>query len=730
MHHSYPYWSALLAATVLFPAASFVAAEEPQPALEEIVVVAQKRTQNVQDVPIAISTLSEQTIEETGIDNIHQAIPLLPGVIGSTYGIVTNAWGVRGITTNDWAIGSEPSVAIYIDEAYVGRNALAAAAFFDVAGLEALKGPQGTLFGRNAAAGAISLTTNKPAMETSAKLAVGVGNEGQYDYDAVGNVALADNFAVRLAYHGTRYEGLWNDVVNNEDMFRDEDAVRLSALWDIHDRLTATVSLNYGDQETNSNVVYNPGLSLVAPGDEYPNDVAWDFENREENETRGANVRLAWELSDSVTFTSITDVREADYAYLGDTDGTNNGEPIAAIFGGLLGPSISVSFEQEDTTFETFGQEFRLSGASGNLDWFVGVNYFTEDLEENQVVAATNTADLPELGLPFGLELVRETLALQGDNKSFGVYGDATWSVNDALRISAGLRYTRDEKEFCTRANGLGFFFLSTAGEVCRSEEWTEVTPRLVVDYRVAENALVYASVSRGYKAGGFTAAPVDTDGDFVADTVSPFDPELNLSYEVGLKSELLDNSLRLNVAAFYSDYEDIQVQTTSLSGVIIDNAAEAGILGGEIELTYAATENLLLSANYAYLDAEYEDDGVFDGNQLIYAPDQTYGVTANYTLPLPTGRISVFGAYNWQSEMFYTPINTDAQRESSYGLLQGRVAYEAGSERWDIALTGENLLDEEYGMYRENVGLGDNLVRGLPRLYKLTFNLYLAPNI
>lgn len=708
-------------------AASTVSSEALSQALEEVLVTAQKRTESVQDVPIAISSINEEMLMETGIDNIAQALPLLPGVTGATVGISTNAWAIRGIASNDWSIGSEPSIAVYIDDAYVGRNLLATTAFFDLASIDALKGPQGTLFGRNASAGAITLQTNRPEFETSLNLGLGYGNEGQRQYDVVGNAELSDTIAVRAAYRGTRYEGLWTDVANQVDMFRDEDAFRASILWEASDDLQAILTVNYGEQKTNNNSAYNPQLSTVAPGDDFPDRIALDLADREENETVGANFRVEWVLSDNLTFTSITDAREAEYSYAQDLDGANNGATLDAILGGVTG-SVTLDFVQDSVDVKTFGQEFRLAGTSDRLNWFVGVNYYEEDLEEDQNFILRNTMDLPEFGLPSGLELARDRNENRSDNESYGAFADVQWALSDRLRLTGGVRYTDDTKDFCTQGEaGLFLITLPTIGQVCESRDWQEVTPRVVVDYTLSDTIMTYASVSRGFKAGGYNPSATDTNGDFVGDTVKSFDPEVNLTYELGFKSEFMDNRLRLNVAAFLSQYEDIQVQIPSLEGIIIDNASEADIAGGEIELTFSATDKLTLSTSYALADGEYKDDGVYDGNSLIFAPEDTFTASGTFIQPIAGGELSLFALYTWQSEMFFTPINSDELSQDSYGLLSGRVAYTSGSELWSIALRGDNLLDEEFANRKGDIGLGlgPQINRGLPRRYMVSVNLY-----
>jgi len=690
--------------------------------LEEIVVTVQKRTESVQDVPIAISAMNQEMIVDTGVDNITQILPMLPGVTGSAAGISTNAWAIRGISTNDWSMGSEPSVAVYVDEACIGRNVLATGAFFDLAGLEVIKGPQGTLFGRNAAAGAIALTTNKPADENTLHLGIGAGNEGQRLYDIVANAALSDDFVVRFGYHGTRFDGFWEDVNNNEDAYRDEDAYRLAARWDVTDTFQALLTLNYGDQETNMNGAYSPLLSTVEPGVEYPNKVARTTLDREENETTGANLRLAWELGNNMTLISITDLRDFDYSYQQDVDGSNADATIDAILASLFGePTITggltLEFANPEIKGNTFGQEFRLGGSGERLDWFVGVNYFEEEVDEIQRLNAIDTA----LGL--GTLFYDENIT-KGDNESLGIFGDVRWSVTEALALTAGGRWTQDEKDWCTQGYAdLGFIGVNN-GKLCDSEKWTDFSPRLVVDYQFTDDLMVYASASEGYKAGGFNPAAADYNGDFVGDAVASFDPETNTSYELGMKSEFMDGRMRLNAAVYYSDYEDLQVATATIGGILIDNASEAEVTGAEVEWTFMPGANWTLNANYSYIDGEYTD-GELDGNVLAYAPENSYAASAKYDMGVGQSTISWFAIYTYQSDFYFDPGNT--QEEDGYGLLTARVAFVPASGSWDVALSGENLTDEEYAVARTDIGLGTgpSISQGMPRTYMLTANIY-----
>ncbi len=685
--------------------------------LEEVVVTAQKRAQSVQDVPIAISAMNKDRLEETGVDNIAQIIPMLPGVTGSTAGIATTAWAIRSIATSDFTVGSEPSVAVYIDEAYIGRNTLSSSSFFDLERLEVVKGPQGTLFGRNAAAGAITLSTVKPEDKNSAEFGIGAGNEGQQVYDVIANGVVSDQLAVRLAYHGARFEGFITDVVNNEDAFRDEDALRFSARWDASESVETLLTLNYGKQEGNMNGAYTPALSTVAANQEFTDRVQRSTPDREENKTKGANLRINWELNDNLTLTSITDFRDFDYQFAQDVDGSSDDALIDAFLGGVTG-GVSLTFNQPNVSGDTFSQELRVSGSTNNVDWFAGMNYFQENVAETQQLNAVDT--VAGLGT-----LAQDQNRTKGDNTGLGIFADARWNVSDVFALTFGGRWTRDEKDWCTEGSAALFFISNiTPGQLCGSEKWTDFSPRVVADYQFSENVMAYFSASRGYKAGGFNSAAADFNGDFVGDAVASFNPETNTAYELGLKSELFDGSSRLNIAAYFNDYEDLQVVSATIGGILISNAAEAEVRGIEIEWTYSPAINWLLNASYSFSDGEYTA-GALNGFDLNFAPQNSYVVSARYDMPLDGNTLSWFGLYSHQSKFYYDTMNT--LDEDGYGLLSGRLAFIPASEKWDISLSGENLTDKEYASFRGDIGLGvgQAINRGLPRTWMLSANIY-----
>jgi len=708
--------AAIGAALALISAAQSAHSADSDFAIEEVLVTAQKRSESIQDVPVAISSFSAEMAANVGADNIVEIIPMIPGLTGTTAGLATNTWAIRGISSNDFTAGGEASVGVFIDDAYIGRNVLATGAFFDIDRVEVVKGPQGTLFGRNAAAGAINIVTKKPQDENSLRLGVGMGNEGQQDYSVIGNLAVNDDFALRMSYHGTRFEGLWEEMTFGEEAFSDQDALRVSALWSPSDSFTAQLTLNYGDAEGNMNGAYNPLFQTVEPGVEFPDQIARSTRDLETSETDGASLRLSWDVNENLTLTSITDARSYDYSYKSDVDATSDDAFIDAAFAVGTGGS-TIEFNQPDVGQSSFAQEFRLNGSTDSINWFVGLSYFSEDVDERTQLNLIDTA----LGL--GL-LAMDDTATKGKTKAVGVYGDMTWAVNDALSVTAGIRWSEDKKDWCTTSTaGIGLVAVSTDGQVCGDAKWSEVTPRFVVDYALTEDMMAYASYSKGYKGGGFNSAAGDfVGGGFIGDAVVGFEPETIDAYELGLKSTALDGRLQFNAAAYLNDYQNLQVQTATLAGILVTNAAEAETQGLELEVNYMPAAGLTLMGNYSSLDTEFTK-GDNAGNVLAYAPENTFSVGASYVTELSSGTLDWFTMYSWQDEFFFDATNMLV--EDSRGLLGAKVTYRPASEGWDLALGGENLTDEDYAVARTDIGLGESINRGMPRLWKVEFNAY-----
>lgn len=733
---------------------------------EEVVVTAQKRVESVQDVPLSISAVGAEIIESTGADEVDDIILMVPGLSGTSTAGTLNFWAIRGIASTDFTIGSEPSVGVYLNDAYIGRNVLALGAFHDVNRIEVVKGPQGTLFGRNAAAGAISIVSNLPEDANLLKLGAGFGNEGHQVYDVVGNVASTDTLAFRASYHGTRSDGVIRDIVSGEDGSVDKNAARLSMLWTPNERFEALLSVDYSDAER---IVvggpYTPGLQPLSDtpspdaGQIFPETISLSRLNEENVTTDGAGLKLTWDFDNDITVTSISDYHSFDLDLVFDLDGTQADTALGAAFGL---PPISIEFSRPDVTQYQFSQEFRVNGSTDELDWFIGASYFNEEVEDRTVISVLDVSGF------LGGD-INDTALTSGEADSIGIYGDITWSLNDRWSFTAGIRWSEDEKQWCSfgenNSNLLGV--ISTSGQtICSRETWSEVTPRVVVDFGLTDDVMLYASATKGYKGGGFNTPTMSTDssndlvldltggflgffdqppylGDignvnpateqvfFTGEAVSSFDPEIIDAYEIGMKGTFLNQQLQLNVAAFYNDYENLQVQSATVSGIVTENAAEAETKGAEIEFVYDINERFVLMGNYTFLDTEFKS-GVFTGvditgNQLPYAPDNAYSISAAYDLPIGDSSIRFFTNYNWTDDINHRTDNAPSLVQESYGLWNAKITYRPPSERWDASISVDNITDEEYATSLQDfgIGVGTSVFRALPRLWRVNVNTY-----
>jgi iron complex outermembrane receptor protein len=722
--------------------------------LEEITVTAQKRVESAQDVPLAVSTVGEELLADVKVTTITEILPYVPGLTGHTAGGTDPVFAIRGISSNAFGNGSEPSIGVFLDEAYVGRNVLASSAFFDLARVEVLKGPQGTLFGRNAASGAINAITVKPELEENTlHVGLGAGNYDQVRANVEGNVALGESAAARVSFMHDSHDGIQTNLfdgskVNDKDM----SAVRLSLLVQPTDRFEVIFRAQFSEYE---GLGYTGPVGALEGTGDYPdafnanigggrNDIDTRVGNNERVDTAGANLRLNLDLTDSLSLTSITDYREWEMDFGQDVDGS-----------GLF----YVNYYQDAQDADTFSQEFRLNGSSDRIDWFIGASYFEESVGGPQQLDA-DLCTLGDVGFLFpgdigpsddidgdgfvscqdiidytggdGTELIiiSDQLIDRGEYEALAIYGDMTYQVTDVLSLTAGLRYTRDDKDFRSFGNaGLGVLGSDTAGQwVSGSNSWSDTSPRFAINYDVNDDVMIYASYAEGYKAGGFNTAV-----NVLADPfeIRSFDPEENTTYELGVKSELASGSLRLNAAFYYMDYRDLQVETLDGALPFVSNVSDAEVTGAEVEAVWATpVDGLVLTGNFAVMSHEYIDGFVngedVSGRELNAAPERTASLLASYTTDVGAGRLDLFGAVNYQSKMHFDISNADFLAQEAYTLVNARIRYTGASEKWDVGIVGENLTDEDFSVRRQDpLGFGAQVIRGNPRFARFEANFY-----
>ena len=375
---------------------------------------------------------------------------------------------------------------------------------------------------------------------------------------------------------------------------------------------------------------------------------------------------------------------------------------------------------REPGDFEFFSTELRLNGSGNAVDWFVGASYRSDTLENDTSLVGYNDfhliplffgADCDVVAVDFGLpvtacnENAQENSPARADVESFGLYGDVTWRASDVFSVTAGARISHDKKDMAltvTPSTGI-LGELDTAvvkpitGTGTASESWTEFTPRVSLKYNVSDDAMVYATYSVGYKSGGFNSS-FDENG-----VILSVDPETNTAYELGFKSDLAGNTLRLNGALFYSDYEDFQIEVQNGAAFTIQNVGSAEIKGAELEMVLAASSDLTLSAAYTYLDTEVKSgivNGIdISGNNLPFAPKHSIVAAADYSTYTGIGLFGVNATLSHTSKASLSPLGPDAPDlfSDAFTNLDVRVSIAGEDENWEFAVLGQNLLNQRY---------------------------------
>lgn len=701
--------------------------------LEEVVITATKRSASLQDVPIAVTAFNERTIEQAGITNVTGVALRTPGFNMGSYSAAQPLMYIRGVGSNErGAGGGEASVAMFVDGVYMSRAAGAAAEMFDMASIEVLRGPQGTLWGKNAIAGVINVKSRRPSMEgLETRLQGEVGNEGIWGINGMVNGPLGDTMAGKLTV-SVKERDTWQDsVVDSKADTGDLEShsLRGQLLFAPTDTLEGLLSVDYSKDERGGlgiNAQLLPGatpggepvnyFANLQPGIDY-HETFIDLDGHQEVENSGISLQLDLDIGE-MTLTSITAYRESE------TDMLNSSFGVGLSTFPVIAPD---QFTDEES--KMFSQELRLNGGGDNLEWTVGAYYFSDEIDRLEG-ADIHIGPLapPLLGLPdflVGLALTDQA-DQHAENESIAVFGELTWNATERLDLTFGARYSSEEKEYQTVGTGQAGLFVGNF-DVDTDESWSNPTYKFVANYHLNDESMLYGSVASGFKSGGWQQLALN---ETAAET--PFDEETAVNYELGIKSQFMDNRIRLNAALFYTDYEDLQVAGSVDDGspippIITVNAGKAEISGLEMEFTWAVTEEFQLLANYAYLDTEYVElsDTLqpYEGNYLRNAPENAYNVTALYETVLSGGgELSFRYEYIYKDETEQEIQNWDQSRKPDYQLSNFRLGYTTADAAWEVAAWVKNAFDEEYLDHSYYLaGIGGIYFPAMSRTYGVT---------
>ena len=669
-------------------------------AIDEMVVSAERREEGIQSVPVAVSAFDADFLETLQINSPVDLGSSVPNL--QTTAITANATAIQvhmrgasvqtpGFTT------SESPVGIYQDGVYRGRLATANLDFTDVERIEVLRGPQGTLYGRNTIAGAINIVSKTPGDDLWADASFGFGS-----YDTVklrgslGGPISEGNLAASASviYHN-RDDGYIRNAALNEDVGEFENiAGRVKLHYYGHDAIDAVLSVWAFSSENDgwNGIPYGP--DLFSPGFLGPSSTPTagfytqltPLESQGDSEEIGVSLNLSWDITDNITLRSITGYSDTDDLFDFDLSG-----------GYALG--IPGLFVQSTSNNEQLTQEFLLQGNAldGTLEWQTGVYYLKEEGEQSYTTSATASVLIPAAPAGFYNLFFENT---ENETESYAVYAQATYNFTDRFALTGGLRWTREEKDFNYNVeDSLLITFDGTFNDIAFAleETYEDVSPKVTLDFQATDDLLLYATYAEGFQSGGFQGLCLGNP--FCA--MNTFGPQDVRSYEIGLKADLLDNRLRINGAVFHAQYDDIQ-QTALLGGAFpLQNVGEVDVTGVELEVVANPVEGLTIFGNVGYADDEYESLDPTSGaalagaTQLPGLPEWSGRVGFEYEHGFNNDMAISFGADYTYSDEYFSEV-TNALLIDDYGRTNGFIALGNTDGRWEFRLEGRNLTDEE----------------------------------
>jgi len=712
--------------------------ESASQGFDEIIVTARKREESVETTPIAISAFTGDTLEKRGAANIGDVSRFVPNLIinyngGGGGSASTSNIYLRGVGQSDFLITTDPGVGLYIDGVYYARATATIMDLLDLERVEVLRGPQGTLFGKNTIGGAISLISAKPNPDGGGKLELRAGKNSYFEGRAMVDVPISESLNSRFSALYKTKNGYTDRVITGE---REGDersfAARAMFEWTPSDQFTADLAIDYGKRNGTSAetavLQFEPGAPLaglwgfLVGGPNNPPSVVnvnprisnSTGPNVDDNERFGVGLTMEYDFG-STTLKSISALRTLKAEFGRDGDGTAN----------------SYVHTNNKVVQQQYSQELQLTGKSldDRLDWVGGVYYFNELAKDtNDVRLASGLfaaleglpgAVLPLVpgsvcpgpfppnvcaggaGNPFNAGLDLDfNIYNKVSGESYAAFGSGTFALTDQLNLTAGLRYTDETKDYF-----LSHFRVNSGAAIIPpttlTDSWSALSPKFSLDYQAGESTLLYTSLSRGFKSGGFNGRPTSQGA------VDSYDPEFVWSYEAGVKTSFADRRVLLSMAAFIYDYQDMQLTSVRADAtgnllLVTENAGTAKIKGFEAELRAMVTDNFVVDATLGLLDAKYDELNpgatVTTDLRLNRTPKFSMSLGGEYTFALSNAfDLTVRGDYSYQSSQALDPANTPILIQDGYGLLNGRITLTPADQNWEIALYGTNLTDELY---------------------------------
>ncbi|HTL50415.1 MAG TPA: TonB-dependent receptor [Steroidobacteraceae bacterium] len=696
------------------------AAEEQTTVFEPVIVTAQKREQSIYEVPVAISAFTADTIEKQGIADLTDIGKFVPNlnVTGFSAGSVSsvNAF-IRGIGLQDHLITTDPGVGVYVDGVYLGRQVGQNWSLANIERVEVLRGPQGTLYGRNSIGGAINIITRQPGDEEGGRLSFTAGSRGRLNADFYTNMPFSEQFALSLTGAFQHRDGLGHFVeLENprKEVGEMEDvSARVAAKWSPNDKLSFLLAADGNDGDGGlrpydtlinqigaacrenppngdpsqciNGALYDSGYrNSDTSSNPYNNNTGQESQTEVTNEARGVSLTVDYAIADNMAAKLILSDRHSEYKAGLDDDGMFVDE---------------ASFPEKGEADQQ-SAELQLTGDAGPWDYVAGLYWFTEDGKNSQDPAVF----LQDPG----------DFLLEQSTDSQAVYVNVGYHFTDDLRVSGGLRYTEDSK---TAHTNLSIINKTLRLDETNSRDWSDTSWDLSANYQLNDRMHVYGTIQSGYQSGQFPPRPYCLLGSFFGG-FDPLSSDPNYcfvandnvtatNYEVGLKGQPLD-SLQMSIAAFYTEYSNLpyQVSVATTGGfntvnIIVDQKSQ----GLEWESTWAPIDNFRLYATVGYIDTDV--NGANPDTVAPLTPELTASVSPEYTLPVADGRVTMRLDYSFRDDMYGEPTSNPARFTAidSRDLLNFDITYEPNAGGWTVSAYGKNVTDERYDNARLNTG-------------------------
>lgn len=676
----------------------------------EIIVTAQRRSERLQDVPISITAFDKNEIEKRGINTVLDVAGATPNLqIKAPQGYGKPTIFIRGMGFNDFNASAVGAVGIYNDEIFIGGSSNQLFQTFDMERIEVLRGPQGTLYGRNTTGGAINFISRKPTEKAEASASLTYGRFNQVEAEAaVSGALIEEKLSARIAGVFGRRSGSEVNLFDSTNTGRYEKwAGRLLLNIAPVGNVDFLLNVHAGQTKGDGKPIHNEGLlpggvdlfGYKEGSDFYAGSYNTDLYGRVKS--FGASLRSTF-VFDSFDVVAISAYEEVTSDGVADADAS---------------PMDFLTLIRHDRQ-DQFSQEVRLnSNDGGALEWILGAYYYTEDLNAESIYdlgrflrdmgQTPNPAD-PNAPLIIAQPFDQKTT-------SYALFGQSTYAISGQLKLNIGLRYTWDKKsiDFQTFADEPSLGFAPIIPQFYVDRKWNALTGRAALDFQITDDAMVYASYNRGYKGGGFNGGAL-----FDLAETAPFNPEKVDAYEVGFKTSWMDGRLILNGSAFYNDFSDLQVFRFVASGVglpitLIANAASATIKGGEVEIAFIPVDRLRVDMGVGYLDATYDTfftlspspGGGFSevnlsGNRLVAAPKLSFSGSAEYGFEVSDGLVVTPRAeWSYRSKQFFDTSNDPLLSQEGYWLANASLRLETDDSSWAVSVWGNNVFGKKYNM-------------------------------